>query len=109
MEEKMSDLSSKIKEIKQKAKQDIYSIKEERNKQIQTLKQENLAILKPTKAALKQQRAIAKAEKKAAEAALPKRYSIGEEIFNSVTHGIGAGLAVAALVLLIIRAAIYAP
>lgn len=33
------------------------------------------------------------------------RYSIGEEIANSVTHGIGAGLAVAALVLLSIRAA----
>lgn len=105
----MSDLSSKIKEIKQKAKQDICLIKEERNKQILSLKQEHLAVLKPTKAALKQQKAVAKAEKKAAEAAIPKRYSIGEEIFNSVTHGIGAGLAVAAIVLLIIRAVVYAP
>lgn len=37
----------------------------------------------------------------------PKRrvreYSVGEEIFNAVTHGIGAGLAVAALVLLIVK------
>lgn len=30
---------------------------------------------------------------------LPKRYSMGEEIFNSVSHGIGAGLAIAAIVL----------
>lgn len=38
-----------------------------------------------------------------------KRYTIGEEIANAVTHGIGALLAIAALVLLIIRAAYYAP
>lgn len=38
-----------------------------------------------------------------------RRYTIGEEIGNAVTHGIGAGLAVAGLVLLIIRAALYAP
>ncbi|MDR2898344.1 MAG: hemolysin III family protein [Spirochaetaceae bacterium] len=39
----------------------------------------------------------------------PKRYTIGEEIFNAITHGVGAGLSVAALVLLIIRAVKYAP
>lgn len=38
-----------------------------------------------------------------------RRYSIGEEIANAITHGIGAGLSVAALVILIIRAAKYAP
>ncbi len=38
-----------------------------------------------------------------------RRYSIGEEIANAVTHGIGAGLSIAALVLLIVRAARYAP
>ena len=32
-----------------------------------------------------------------------REYSVGEEIFNAVTHGIGAGLAVAALVLLIVK------
>lgn len=31
-------------------------------------------------------------------------YSLGEEIINSISHGIGAGLAIAALVLLCIRA-----
>lgn len=39
----------------------------------------------------------------------PKRYSIGEEIFNSVTHGIGTGLAIAALVLLLVRVADVSP
>jgi len=31
-------------------------------------------------------------------------YSLGEEIFNSTSHGIGAGLSIAALVLLVIKA-----
>ncbi|MCB9008142.1 MAG: hemolysin III family protein [Ardenticatenaceae bacterium] len=34
-------------------------------------------------------------------------YSVGEEIANSVTHGIGAGLSVAGLTLLVALAAIY--
>ncbi|MGP1440022.1 MAG: PAQR family membrane homeostasis protein TrhA [Treponema sp.] len=38
-----------------------------------------------------------------------RRYSIGEEIGNAVTHGVGAGLSIAGLVLLIIRATLYAP
>ena len=33
-----------------------------------------------------------------------RRYSIGEEIANSVSHGVGAALSIAALVLLIVRA-----
>ncbi len=40
---------------------------------------------------------------------LKRRYTIGEEIGNAVTHGVGAGLAIAALVLLIVRSAIHAP
>ena len=32
-----------------------------------------------------------------------REYTVGEEIFNAVTHGIGAGLAVAALILLIVK------
>ena len=43
------------------------------------------------------------------EEKIKRRYSIGEEIANAVTHGIGAGLSIAALVLLIIRVARYAP
>lgn len=39
----------------------------------------------------------------------PKKgfYSLGEEIANAITHGVGAGLAVAALVLLVIYASVY--
>jgi hemolysin III len=36
-----------------------------------------------------------------------KRYSLGEDIFNSVTHGIGGGLSIAGTVVLIVCAAIY--
>lgn len=38
---------------------------------------------------------------------ITKRYSLGEEIFNSVSHGVGGGLAVAGTVVLIVLAAIY--
>ena len=34
---------------------------------------------------------------------IPK-YTLGEELVNSISHGLGAGLAIAALVLLIIKA-----
>lgn len=37
--------------------------------------------------------------------ALPK-YTLGEELTNSISHGIGAGLSVAALVLCVVRAAL---
>lgn len=36
-----------------------------------------------------------------------KNYSLGEEIFSAVTHGVGAGLSVAALVTMIVRAALH--
>ena len=50
-----------------------------------------------------------KAAVKADNASHPLRYSIGEEIFNSVSHGIGAGLSIAAVVLLVTRAVFNAP
>lgn len=53
-----------------------------------------------------------KVAKKAAKANKPKglakismpKYSLGEELVNSISHGVGAGLAVAGLVLLILKA-----
>ena len=33
----------------------------------------------------------------------PPRLTLGEEIFNTVSHGVGAGLAVAAMILLLLR------
>lgn len=38
-----------------------------------------------------------------------KRYTLGEEIGSAVTHGIGAGLSIAGLVILVVRAATLAP
>ena len=37
----------------------------------------------------------------------PKSYSLGEEIANSVTHGVGAALSIAGLTLLVVLAALY--
>lgn len=41
--------------------------------------------------------------------AISKRYTTGEEILNAITHGIGALLSIAALVLLILKAIFSAP
>lgn len=40
---------------------------------------------------------------------LPKPYSRSEEIANAITHGIGTLLAIAALVILVVRAELFAP
>lgn len=98
-----------VREIKEDARNRIRRIKASAKKEIQQVKMEAYAALKPAKAARKLERYQERLERKAYEATIPKRYSIGEEIFNSVTHGVGAGLAVAATVLLIVRAVLYAP
>lgn len=36
-----------------------------------------------------------------------RKYTLGEEIFNSVSHGIGAGLSIAGTVVLIVTSAIH--
>ena len=38
---------------------------------------------------------------------VPRRYTTGEEIVNSITHGIGSALAIAGTAVLIVFAAIY--
>lgn len=40
---------------------------------------------------------------------LPKPYKLDEEIANAITHGLGALLAIAALVILVVRAVLLAP
>jgi hemolysin III len=40
---------------------------------------------------------------------LPKPYKLNEEIANAITHGIGTLLAIAALVILVLHANLYAP
>lgn len=98
-----------VREIKEQAKSRIRQIKASAKEEVQRVKMEAYAALKPAKAARKLEKQQERLERKAYEATIPKRYSIGEEIFNSVTHGVGAGLAVAATVLLIVRAVLYAP
>ena len=67
------------------------------------------AAYKSEKAKRRAAKAQAKAEKRIAYEIKLKQeerlFSIGEEIFNSITIGIGAGLSVAALILLIVKAA----
>jgi len=44
-----------------------------------------------------------------ADDSIKKRYSLGEEIASAITHGIGTELSIAGLVLLIVKAAKFAP
>lgn len=101
--------AQEIQRIKEDAKNRIKEVKSSAKKEIEQIKMDCYTALEPAKAASKIEKNKAKQERLAIESSIPKRYSIGEEIFNSVTHGIGAGLAVAATVLLIVRAVVYAP
>lgn len=98
------EAKQKIKEIKLQAKKDIAETK---YKLFLDLKKDNKKAIDKAcrKIEKKRMKEIAKAEYESK----PKRYSIGEEIFNSITHGIGVGLAIAGLVLLIVRAVQKAP
>lgn len=93
----MNEKRTELKALKAKYRQDKRAVK-----------------IKYTRNPLKiEERAKARAEKRRIQKELtekmPKRYSIGEEIFNSVSHGVGAGLSIAAIVLLVVRAVMKAP
>lgn len=94
----------KIYEIKQQAKNDIAEAK---FKMEMELCADNKKII--DRASKKENRRRYVEVKREEQRKNPKNYSIGEEIFNSVTHGIGAGLAIAALVLLIVKAVTQSP
>lgn len=96
-----------IKEIKNNSKAEIKTIKKNAKEQIKAVKRRTLETLASKETVYAKKLEIQK--QRDAEALIPKRYTIGEEIFNSVSHGIGAGLSIAAIVLLIVRAAVYAP
>ena len=96
-----------IKEIKNNSKAEIKTIKKNAKEQIKAVKRRTLETLASKETAYAKKLEIQK--QREAEAHIPKRYTIGEEIFSSISHGIGAGLSIAALVLLIVRAAVYAP
>ena len=94
----------KIREIKRKAKEEIEEVKYQM--QLKLLADNKKAI---DRACKKENRRRYREAKREEYRKRTKRYSTGEEIFNSITHGIGAGLAIAALVLLIVKAALHAP
>lgn len=92
----MKDAASlKIQKIKEQAKSDIADI---RLKMKMELCADNAKAINR----------VVKNEKQKKQHSV-KSYSAGEEIFNSITHGIGAGLAIAALILLIVKAVTQSP
>lgn len=113
----MADISAKItrKSLEAKKAAAIKSIKLQAKEKIKEVK-----ILYATNPQLKQAAALEKEQKKAARlqkgnARLayserqPRHYTVGEDLFNSISHGIGAGLSVAAIVLLVLRAVFFTP
>ncbi|NLK46780.1 MAG: hemolysin III family protein [Treponema sp.] len=96
-----------IKEIIKDSKTKIKAIKKDSKEQIKAVKKKTLEILSSKDTIYAKNLELLNQREK--EALIPKRYSIGEEIFNSVSHGIGAGLSIAALVLLILQSVTHAP
>ena len=96
----------KIIEIKRASREQIKKVKQELKQQ--KLEQKNkgkvVPVSKADKLAKKQERREAK---RLEYVTRKKRYSTGEEIFNSIASGVGVGLAIAATVLLILRAIFY--
>ena len=96
-----------IKSIKKDSKEQIKKIKCENKEKIKFIKAETAQKL--ASKSVKYQKRLEKQNRREEEALIPKRYSVGEEIFNSVSHGVGTGLSIAGLVLLIVRAVFYSP
>ena len=102
--QKKNEIKQSIKEIKERAKQDILVLKKELKIELAADKTDALR-----KIQARDEKKRLYQEKKAAYYAGPKRYSVMEEIWNSITHGIGVGLSIAALVILLVRAVALAP
>src|SRR5574344_2922797 len=114
---RMADISEKItrKSLKAKKRAAIKTIKAQAREKIHEVK-----ILYAKDPERKQARIHEKEQRKAFHvqkenarlaynARQPRQYSLAEDLFNSMSHGVAAGLSVAAIVLLIIRAIRYAP
>ena len=106
----MADISAIItrKSLKAKQKAAIRTVKAQAKEKIEKLKKipfdgedDEPSLSREEKRALRSERFAASL---AYSAKMPREYTVGEDIFNSISHGIGAGLSVAALVLLILRA-----
>jgi len=113
----MADITEKIKRKSLKAhrKTAIKTIKAQSKEKIREVKIMYAydSKKKEAKLAAKDQKRALKEQKRNARIAYydrqPKPFSLGEDLFNSISHGIGAGLSVAAIVLLVIKAAFYTP
>lgn len=106
---------NEIKQKKEQAKLEITSIREKNRKDIAQIKYAlRLDLLQDNSE--RKQKVIEKEEKRQESETRrfeyensPKRYSVSEEIGNSITHGIGTVLSIVALVVLVVRAVLYAP
>ncbi|MCM1322413.1 MAG: hemolysin III family protein [Bacteroides sp.] len=98
------EAKARIKAVKKQAKAAVADIKCELRTELSAGGKKAM-----DKACRKENRRRIREAKRAEYAAIPKQYSTAEEIFNSVSHGVGAGLSIAALVLLLVRAAAVVP
>ena len=109
------DQKKNEKQKKEQARQDIRAIKEKaRNDAFQVSYNLKRALVhenpvKLTRLEQKEQKRREREVRRLAYEASPKRYTVLEEIWNSITHGIGTGLSIAALVILVVRAVYLAP
>lgn len=93
-----------IKTIKAQTKEKIKQIKMEYS--LDSQKKKDRLLEKEQKKELRAQKANARVSYNARQ---PRPFTLGEDVFNSICHGIGAGLSVAAIVLLVIKAVMHAP
>lgn len=108
----MADISGRItrKSLAAKKKAAIKTIKLQTKEKIRAIKEEYAANPERlrSKAEEKEHKKELRIQKSNARISYnqrqPRPYSLGEDIFNSVTHGIAAGLSVAAIVLLAVQA-----
>lgn len=98
----------KIIEIKRASKEQIKKVKQELKQK--KLEQKNKGkVVSLSKADKLEKKQLLRETKRLEYVTRKNRYSPGEEIFNSIASCVGAGLAIAATVLLILRAVFYSP
>lgn len=113
----MADISGIIrrKSLKAKQKAAIRTIKQQTKEKIKKIKLQTSE--NPEEEALRQKsREINRAHRAQRRNAiigyserLPRNYTLGENVFSSVVHGVGAALSVTAIILLCIKAYFHAP
>lgn len=113
----MADISGMIrrKSFKAKQKAAIRTIRQQTKEKIKQIKLQNSE--NPEEEALRQREKEIKRAHRAQKANAiiayserhPRNYTFGEDVFSSVTHGVGAALSIAAIILLCIKAYFQSP